>query len=90
MSSYLKISGYFLIGVGISGVISYSATLFPDFRLLVWWGLGFYLLASVLSIVFDDAIAQKLKLQNTPQWWLFVAIIAFLVLVGGIWQLLKF
>ncbi len=84
MRSYLLL-GYFLSGVGVAGVISYSAATFPALR---GWAFWLVVTTSILfgfAVACDDWACRYLEIDYQTYIALLIGIAAIL-LVGGLIQ----
>jgi hypothetical protein len=83
----LFLGGCFLIGVGLTGFVSYTTLIFPELR---FWGVWMLILISgVLAVacLTDDYICQYLEMPYQQFIALLIGIILTLILGGFIqWQ----
>lgn len=85
MSRIYILSGYFLVGVSIVGLFSFSASIFPNFRAYGFW------LAVVIALILtalglcDDYFAEVLGMSEY-QYVGFLVSITLVLIVGGIIQ----
>lgn len=85
MSRFYILIGGFLIGVGLSGLVSYSASIFPNLRAWGFWMSVIVALVLIVAALVDDFACQFLGLTYQAYVSLLIAIATTLI-IGGVIQ----
>ncbi len=85
MNRFLFLAGCFLIGVAISGIVSYSASILPSLRLWSFWLLIVVFCIYAIAMICDDYLCQYFEIPRQQ----FIALIIgsfLMLLIGGLIQ----
>lgn len=85
MARIYQLLAYFLVGVGISGLLSYTIRITEKLHKAGLSLIVLIFLALIILILLDDAIKMHLQ-TNYYTYILYVAGFALVVLVGGVIQ----
>ncbi len=85
MSKLFILTGYFILGISVVGLFSFTASIFPNFRAYGFWmAVVVALIIAVLGLC-DDYFAELFGM-NQQQYIGFMASVALVLIVGGIIQ----
>ena len=85
MGKAFILSGYFLLGVNIVGLFSYTAYAFPAFANYAFWLLITVSLILIVSALADDYLAEVMGISYQTYVGGLIAIVA-LILIGSLLQ----
>lgn len=85
MGKAFLLGGYFLIGVAITGLFSYSAVAFINLQIYGFWLLVAVSLLLILAGVADDYFASILGLNYETYVGALISVIVILI-IGGVIQ----
>ena len=85
MSRFYTILGCFLIGVGVVGTVSYSASIFPQLRSWAFWMSILVAISFVIAAITDEFIVQYFEIPYKQFIFGLVGLLAT-VIIGGLIQ----